>query len=1153
MKDHSEKIKELAEGNIYHYVFEHAGSALIIADVETGGIVECNAQAEILTGRTREQIIGMHQWDLHPKGEEEKYKKKFALHIEQEHITDFEGEIQHSDGKRIPVMISAQIVDVSGKKVIMGIFVDLSEPKHTEEESRKYLVHLEKMVESRTAEFEAISDKLQRDIAERMRMEEALRKGEERFRAIFESTRDCILVWDKGYNYLYANQAAIDHLGTTRDKIVGKNMRDALGHIPDFMQRWMKRVDEVFASGKPVHVRDKVMMGDRLVCSESTLSPIRDSAGTIFAVGVVYRDVTERVQAEEAVREREDFLSSIFTSIQDGISILDKNMDIIRVNPTMERWYAHAMPLVGKKCYEAYHSRTEPCEACPTRKTLTTGESAYEIVLLTGPGGETVGWLDLYSFPLLDRATGKLMGVIEYVRDISERKRAEEALRASEAKYRVVADNTYAWEFWMAPDGCLDYSSPSCERITGYTAKEFEADPALLLAIIHPDDRSRFASHEQDPDRGALPSELEFRIVYRDGSVRWISHVCQQIYGADGKYLGTRGSNRDISGHKLAEEALKESEERYRSFFEQAPDSVILFDAHTGDFAAFNDRAHKNLGYTRKEFQRLRIQDFELIESPEEVSAHIQKIVNEGGGVFETKQRTKSGEIRDILVSARPISAHGKTFIQAIWRDITGQKRAGEILRKSEEKYRALVETTNTGFLILDSAGRVVDANAEYVRLTGHRELREILGRTVIEWTAEYEKRKNAAAVAQCIKSGFIRNLNIDYVDRTGRITPIEINATVIGSGELLRIISLCRDITERKKVEEELRKSEEKYRALMDGAGEAILLADTEGHILEANKRALELLGYSKNALTTMHFAQLHPEQERERAAAAFKNIVENRGGEVSDLLLLRKDGKVVPMDVTGSIIEYPGKTVFQGIFRDISERKRIEQMKDNLIRDVSHELKAPIAVMEMAFDMGQQAIEAGDVNAIQNAWRIGSRNIKTLSRDVNNILEMFSLSAGRAVPQRKQISLKKMATEIVRDFQDPIAQKKLRVKIDIPGKIDKIYADVRMMRTLIYNIIDNAVKFTRRGAIALTVSSRGNEVWIKVKDTGCGIALKDTSIVFTKFFKQDPSIHGTGLGLAICKEIAEIYGGTIQVTSAGTGKGTAVTVKLPRAALGV
>ncbi len=142
-----------------------------------------------------------------------------------------------------------------------------------------------------------------RDITERKRAEEALRESEERFRAVFESSSDCILVWDRQYNYLYANQAAIDHVGTTRDKVIGKNIRDGLGHLPDFMRLWMARVDRAFATGESFRVEDAMPVGDRLVYSESQVSPIRDAAGRVFAVGVVYRDITDRRHAEEALRE----------------------------------------------------------------------------------------------------------------------------------------------------------------------------------------------------------------------------------------------------------------------------------------------------------------------------------------------------------------------------------------------------------------------------------------------------------------------------------------------------------------------------------------------------------------------------------------------------------------------------------------------------------------------------------------------------------------------------------------------------------------------------------------------------------------------------------------------------------------------------------
>jgi len=141
--------------------------------------------------------------------------------------------------------------------------------------------------------------------------------------------------------------------------------------------------------------------------------------------------VIHRKKAEEDVQERERFLSSMFESIQDGISILAEDYTILRVNKAMEKWYSHALPLIGKKCYEAYHLRDRVCDICPTRRTFETSESAYEVVAKVGTGGEVTGWLDLYTFPLIDKRTGQMKGVIEYVRDITERKKAEDRLQDS--------------------------------------------------------------------------------------------------------------------------------------------------------------------------------------------------------------------------------------------------------------------------------------------------------------------------------------------------------------------------------------------------------------------------------------------------------------------------------------------------------------------------------------------------------------------------------------------------------------------------------------------------------------------------------------------------------------------------------------------------
>jgi PAS domain S-box-containing protein len=149
------------------------------------------------------------------------------------------------------------------------------------------------------------------------------------------------------------------------------------------------------------------------------------------------RQIAERISAEEALREREQFLSNIFESIQDGISVLDGELNIVRTNPTMERWYSHTMPLVGKKCFEAYHRVDHPCEKCPVLQTLKSGKTTYEVVPRIGAKGDIQGWLELYAFPLIAPGSDQVIGVIEYFRDISDRKKAEEALRASEERHRA--------------------------------------------------------------------------------------------------------------------------------------------------------------------------------------------------------------------------------------------------------------------------------------------------------------------------------------------------------------------------------------------------------------------------------------------------------------------------------------------------------------------------------------------------------------------------------------------------------------------------------------------------------------------------------------------------------------------------------------------
>ncbi len=172
-------------------------------------------------------------------------------------------------------------------------------------------------------------------------------------------------------------------------------------------------------------------------------------------------------------------------------------------------------------------------------------------------------WLLARAAPVRNPA-GTFLGLAGAVMDVTDQKLAASTLVTTEAdlssfksKYRVVADNTYDWEFWMGPDGRFLYSSPSCQRVTGRHADEFAEDPGLLLRIIHPEDRQRYESHRLEEAAQRTTDDLQIRLCLPDGATRWVAHACQPVFDEQGRFQGTRGSNRDITGHKEAESEVR--------------------------------------------------------------------------------------------------------------------------------------------------------------------------------------------------------------------------------------------------------------------------------------------------------------------------------------------------------------------------------------------------------------------------------------------------------------------------------------------------------------------------------------------------------------------------------------------------------------------
>ncbi len=275
------------------------------------------------------------------------------------------------------------------------------------------------------------------DIMETKCIEESLKDSEERYRKLAESAQDYIFIIGKDWNVQYVNEFAARQFGHSAEQIIGKKL-DRL-FPKEIVESHKAHLDKVIRSGKPCSFEDKMKNRNKELWLDTKLIPINGPGGKLTAVMGISRDIGERKKIEQILVEKERFLNNIFTSIQDGISIIDKDLNILRVNPVMKKWYSYNRKFVGKKCYQVYHGRNTPCESCPSRRTIQSGKLDYEVVPKRNAAGKVIGWFDLYSFPLLDEKTGQMNGVIEYVRDITARRLIENKLVLSNKKLKQLS------------------------------------------------------------------------------------------------------------------------------------------------------------------------------------------------------------------------------------------------------------------------------------------------------------------------------------------------------------------------------------------------------------------------------------------------------------------------------------------------------------------------------------------------------------------------------------------------------------------------------------------------------------------------------------------------------------------------------------------
>jgi PAS domain S-box-containing protein len=251
-----------------------------------------------------------------------------------------------------------------------------------------------------------------------------------------------------------------------------------------------------------------------------------------------------------------------------------------------------------------------------TRKSIIMEESNLE--------DDGMHYYLTQKFPIFDHE-GNVEAIGGIATDFTDRKRAEEQLRLNEEKYRMLAENTSDWVYWMEPEGKLHYVSPSCERITGYSAAEFYNNPELIHSLIIPEDLNIFKNHKSETNNSNDHFTIEFRIKTKNGEIKWINHSCAPVFGPDGKLGGRQSSNREITELKHAREAIIDSEKRYRELFNSNPNPMWVYDLETLQFLEVNKTAELNYGYSRDEFLKLSLKDIRPKEEIEKLIRNIEQ------------------------------------------------------------------------------------------------------------------------------------------------------------------------------------------------------------------------------------------------------------------------------------------------------------------------------------------------------------------------------------------------------------------------------------------------------------------------------------------------------------------------------------------------
>ena len=552
--------------------------------------------------------------------------------------------------------------------------------------------------------------------------------------------------------------------------------------------------------------------------------------------------------------------------------------------------------------------------------------------------------------------------------------------------------------------------------------------------------------------------------------------------------------NHTLQQTEEIQKKLSQSERKYQNLFEGAHDATFIMNREGGHIEA-NKKASELLGYTLEEFRALSFREIVVPSSiPDSENKLVKLLEGEDIPVYEKEFRTKNGKKIPVEVSVSGVQDESGevAYIQSIVRDITERKTTEQFLLESEEKYRTLVENLNVGVYrsTPGKEGRFIDVNQAFVEMLGYQNKEDLLKLKVSKTYMNPEDRKKFSE--KILRQGFAKNEELHLKRRDGTLLIVSDTSTpVYSNGKVLYFDGITEDITERKKMEEALRESEEKYRTLVENSKDSIVIIDLRGNVQFANKATEELTGYIMEEGLGMNVRQITPLKYWPKSLAMLRKALGGEPIAYFESVIRRKDKKLVPVESGGQAIFKDGKVVgIQIITRDITERKKAEEQirkslreKEVLLKEIHHRVKNNMQIISSLLNLQAAHIED---DWVLEAFKDCQNRIKSMALVHEKLYQSEDLAS---VNFRDYV--KSLTTSLIRSSRYNVGRVTLKIEAeDISLGSDQALPCGLIVNELVSNSLKHAFPHGRTGEILIRLHPRDeNTVELTVADNGIGI----------------------------------------------------------------